>query len=381
MGKVYYVGHYADEQNTDMYKFAVPAKAKMDYIIQAMHEVGFSVTVWSLSDSRHKRICLPKRVVTADGTQIAYIFAVRVSGKITSLLSRVLKNLQLLWYILRYVQAEDTVMVYHSLAFMKGVSVARRLKKFRLVMDIEELYAHSWGWSAEKRAQEEHFLEQADGYLLVNDTIANTVQIGGKPSAVVYGAYTVPQKRDVHFDDDRIHIVYAGTIEETKCGAFTALETSAFLTPHYKMHILGFGRPQTIEKLKTRVSEINTQLGYTAVSYDGFLQGQAFSDFLMKCRIGISSYIMEADFANNVFPSKLLTYVAHDLTVVTGYSEAFARAAVSENWVYYYEYKPQAIAQAVLQVDLSKKEQNRDLVCRLHQKFVEELPFVLRGTA
>lgn len=379
MGKVYYVGHYADEQNTDVYKFAVPAKAKMDYIIKAMQEAGFSVTVWSLSDSRHKRICLPKRVIAADGTQIAYIFAVRVSGKITSLLSRIFKNLQLLWYILRYVQTDDTVMVYHSRAFMKGVSIARRLKKFRLVMDVEELYAHSWGWSTEKRAREEHFLEQADAYLLVNDTIANTVQIGDKPSAVVYGAYTVPQKRDVHFLDNCIHVVYAGTIEETKRGAFTALEAAAFLNPRYKMHILGFGKPKTIEKLKVRVNEINAQLGYTAASYDGFLQGQPFSDFLMKCRIGVSSYIMEKDFANNVFPSKLLTYVAHDLTVVTGYSEAFARAAVSKNWVYYYEYEPQAIAQAILQVDLTQKEQNRDLVCRLHQKFVEELPSVLRG--
>ncbi len=377
MKNVFYVGHYALDQDINDYKYAVPAKVKMDYIISAILEAGFKLEVWSLSDSKTKRFQFARCHKVSEVLSVYHIFSIKVNGRLSRLLSHFSKNIQLFLKILCFAGKDDTVLVYHSLAFVPGIKIARKFKKFKLVMDVEELYSHSWGRNEGKCKAEEAFLEKADAFILVNDTISNTVRINNKPSTVVYGAYTVPKYKELNFGDDLIHVVYAGTIEETKLGALTAVDSAIYLNNKYRLHVLGFGKEKAIKRMQKRIDEINEIKGYSAVSYEGFLSGVEFSDFLLKCSIGISSYIMSDKFSNNVFPSKLLTYVSHNLNVVAGYSEAFKKSKVSKNWTYFYEYEPSAIANAVLSVDLSTRCNNRELVCNLHKEFVSSLHSVL----
>ena len=377
-GTIHYLAHYADDGNKDEYQFAVPAKAKMDYLIKAICEAGYHIQILSLANSRNKTFIPAKKKKINESLSIKYVAAVCRKNKILAIISTVLRYVQQVFYICFSIKKGETLLVYHSNAFIPALKLARKLKKFRLVEDIEELYAHSWGLGEREREREVSFLESADAYLLVNDTIRKTIKTMNKPFAVVYGSYIIPNMHDVSFNDDKIHVVYAGTIESVKLGAHTAARSARYFDKRYHLHILGSGRTDAINELFKIIDEINFEKGFTIVSYDGFLSGQDFTDFLCKCRIGISSYIMNEDFSNNVFPSKLMTYICHNLTVVTGYSESFVKAKISMKWVYYNQYNPEQIAAAVMSIPRNTSvENNKDLVLRLHKEFVGNLSRIL----
>ena len=55
-----------------------------------------------------------------------------------------------------------------------------------------------------------------------------------------------------------------------------------------------------------------------------------------------------SNFANNSFPSKVITYMCHDMSVVLGYAEAFYNVPMSEGWTFYHEFTPPKIAEAIM---------------------------------
>ena len=68
---------------------------------------------------------------------------------------------------------------------------------------------------------------------------------------------------------------------------------------------------------------------------------------LDSCDIGISTNVMRPNFANNTFPSKIMTYMTHGLKVVSGYADAFRDAKIARNWSFFYSHEPKEIAFAI----------------------------------
>ena len=120
----------------------------------------------------------------------------------------------------------------------------------------------------------------------------------------------------------------------------------------YILHILGFGSGENMQKLQNRITEINEEAGCERVQYNGYKSGKELDDFLFSCHIGLSSNVMRPNFANNSFPSKVITYMCHDLAVVLGYAKAFYDVPMSKGWQFYHEHTPEAIAQAVGNVEI-----------------------------
>ena len=165
---------------------------------------------------------------------------------------------------------------------------------------------------------------------------------------VNYGAGVIPARTVERRNDGKIHVVYAGTIEAYKLGASTAVEAARYLADNYVMHIIGFGGAKQIQLLKQKINEVNKTLHRQAVVFDGCLSGKELDDYLFGCHIGLSSNVMRPNFANNSFPSKVITYMCHDLSVVLGYADAFYDVPMSEGWTFYHEFTPMKIAEAIM---------------------------------
>src|SRR5690606_35053088 len=89
-----------------------------------------------------------------------------------------------------------------------------------------------------------------------------------------------------------------------------------YLPNKYRLHILGFGNNSDIEELKKLINYVNKEKGYECCRYYGSLDGEKYSEFLLDCDIGLNPQ-KEGEYMDFAFPSKILSYLAHGLEVVS----------------------------------------------------------------
>ncbi len=375
MSKNYYIGYFVEEEKRDLYSCAVPARLKMGYVIDALQEKNIPTYVFSLATSN--KAARSKETALSDAITIRYIASLGRSNRLSKSLSRFLISIQLFFFLLFRVKRDDRVIVYHAYPLLKILSFTHKIKKFKWIAELEEFYSSAWK-RPEIKNKEIDLLKNADAYISVNHVIADYFGVG-KDVIISHGAYRVPDVEKPNRNDGKIRVVYAGAVDTRKRGALTAAEAARHLNDNYKIDILGFGSDENIENLRSLIKEINEEKGYDAVEYHGTKHEKELSEFLLSCDIGLSSNIMDPDFANHTFPSKAITYVAHDLVVVTGYADIFPRCDISPFLYYFYEYSPEAIAKAILDIDIDKKANGRELIQGLHEKFCDELQKLLQG--
>ena len=247
---------------------------------------------------------------------------------------------------------DDTIVLYHSVAITNLVAKLKRVVKRKIIVEVEEVYGYSAVADRPWVDQEIHSIKQMDYYICVNDGIPRNLKLEDGKFVVSFGVGRIPMRTNDRFDDGKIHVVYAGTVEMKKLGAMTAVESARFFSGNYILHILGFGSGENMQKLQNRITEINEEAGCERVQYNGYKSGKELDDFLFSCHIGLSSNVMRPNFANNSFPSKVITYMCHDLAVVLGYAKAFYDVPMSKGWQFYHEHTPEAIAQAVGNVEI-----------------------------
>ena len=217
-----------------------------------------------------------------------------------------------------------------------------------VIIEVEELYGYSPTADMPWVGKEIKAIKSMDAFICVNDGMPRLLGLQGGSYVVNYGAGIIPARTIERRNDGKIHVVYAGTIEAYKKGAITAVESARYLSNDYVMHIIGFGDEENVRLLRQRVEEVNHSMKREVVVYDGYYSGEALDAYLFSCHIGLSSNVMRPNFANNSFPSKVITYMCHDLSVVLGYAEAFYGVPMSEGWTFYHEFTPEKIAEAIM---------------------------------
>ena len=124
--------------------------------------------------------------------------------------------------------------------------------------------------------------------------------------------------------------------------------------------------------MQLQIEKVASKGGAT-VTYDGLLSGEEYIRFIQSCQIGLSTQMPDAAFNDTSFPSKVLSYMANGLRVVSIRIKALERSNISDLLYYYDENTPEAIAEAVKKVDFSQMYDSRKLIHQMDKKFVREL--------
>ena len=185
----------------------------------------------------------------------------------------------------------------------------------------------------------------------------------------IHGLYSPAPDYGERFDDDLIHVIYAGTFDPKKGGAIAAATT--LLPSNYHIHITGFGNEQMIYSIRQAVAETN-KLGGN-ITFEGMLDDETFRHFLQKCHIGLCTQNPSAAFNASGFPSKILNYLANGLKVVTCDTPAIRISSVADALTFYHEQTSEALAEAILRCTITKAIDGRELLCLLNEKFEKEL--------
>ncbi len=356
-----YIGYYPIEEGKGIKRNSSPAgKSKMDYIISLINRNNQSVEIISACDSVYGFAQGCKKKLEG-GNTIQIFTSLGKRNKMSIIIDYIIMKLQLLRALMK-IKRGETVVCYHSLGYAKMVYLLHRVKKFNLVLEVEEIYQDVVPCGAWKAYWERKIISGADGYILAAEELSSEIPLK-KPYIVINGTYRSELERHECFNDEKIHCVYAGTFDPTKGGA-AAAAAAEFLPENYHVHILGFGTDEQIEQLKDLISTIQKKTKCT-LTYDGLKSGEEYIQFLQKCQIGLCTQIPDAKYTKTSFPSKVLVYLANGLRVLSVRIPAVENSAVGGVLYYYDKQSPQEIANAIMDIPMEEGYNSRQLLNQL----------------
>ena len=368
--KIKYLIHYDMNDNEGRVR-NLAAINKANYIIETLGSLRYETEIISASLISTKGYIKKSITEINENTKLIKLPAFKWGNYFEKAIAYTWSNIAIFLYLLFNVKKREEIVVYHSLALMKSVKWAKKLKGFKLILEVEEIYNDVIKKSEKQRKKEVDYFKIADKYIFPTELLNESVNKENKPYAIIHGTYQVEQDRGGNFNDDKIHVLYAGTLDPRKGGA-TAAASAEFLAENYHVHILGFGGNAEVEYIKKTVSDTGKKTKAT-VTYDGLLSGEEYIRFIQKCQIGLSTQNPNADFNATSFPSKILSYMANGLRVVSVRIPAIERSAIGDDMYYYDKQTPEEIANAIMSIDLNDEYDGREKIKQLDVKFIEDL--------
>lgn len=369
-----YLAFYDTDSNKfENRNYVLSASNKLSYIFEVLKKNGNDFEIVSASGTMNKKGVAAKKDNLENGIRFWLPASLGRPCGIVRVLDRAFIKAQLFFKLINMEKGE-TLIVYHSLFYMNLVRLIKKIRKVKLVLEVEEIYGDVM--ENERVSNKEYsFCNLADAYIFPTELLDEKINTTKKPSTIIYGTYKVEEKLADKFDDGKIHIVYAGTLDPRKGGAIAAT-AGEFLDGGYHIHILGFGNDENKKYLFSEIDRVS-KFSECKVTYDGLLSGNDYIRFLQSCHIGLSTQNPNAKFNDTSFPSKILSYLANGLRVVSVNIPAIEASAIG-NCIYYYdEQVPQKIAKVVKQVDFEEQYLSGNLVSKLDKQFVSEIKRLL----
>lgn len=374
-----YLAYYDTPENAaENRNVGLAAANKMTYICDALNRAGQTVEIISASGTKNKKGCRGKTVQLSEMTSLKLFSCMGAGSVLQRVLGRNILKLKLFFYLLCHIQKRETVIVYHSVAYAGMVTLLKRLKDFRLILEVEEIYADVNG-REQDRQKEYRVFSAADAYILPAEQLNQKINPSGKPYTLICGTYQAEPDRNCRFEEpslqNKIHCVYAGTLDPRK-GGQAAIRAAQFLPENYHMHIIGFGSEKDFSETM-KLLEQTAPKCRCGLTYDGCLRGEEYIRFLQSCQIGLCTQNSDAAFTDTSFPSKILSYMANGLQVVTVRIPAVEESPVGQYMSYYDDPAPEAIAKTIMAVDVSETKDSRSVLETLDREFVQNIKTLL----
>jgi hypothetical protein len=374
--KIYYVGFYDIER----YAFekrvkSIAAVNKMNYVASAIESAGYSVEIVSPSWTADNIGFYKNRI-----TKLSENISLNVgptfgaNGFFTKRLRILLSWIWLFSFLIRKAQKDEKIIVYHSMMAIYPIYYAQKIKKFKIILELNEIYQDAAVLSKRFKKLELKVIYNANSYILSTELLLSKVRADSS-SIINYGNYNF-NALDLKYCDGKIHVVYAGIIDKQKAGAFNALECAQFLTNKYVVHLIGFGNDNDVNELKKNI-EINNQKNGCKVIFDGLKSGNDYIEYVSKCHIGLSTQTPDGGYNLSSFPSKVLSYLSMGLRVVSVYIEVIKKSKIDHLMVYYMSSDGKSIADAIVNVDLSTNYDNKNTLSELNLNFINDLKQIL----
>lgn len=363
---LYDLKSFDDEDRT----YSLSAFNKMNYIITVLKDRGYTVKIVSPAWTKREKGFFHKRTVQIDGKSTLTCFSTFGAKRFLGRKLRLIYSLfQLFLYLLKNAKKDESILVYHTVLFSVPIRMAKFFKRFRLVLETEEIYNNATKLAFPLNTFEKKLIKTADAYIFSTELLSKELDIH-KPFICCNGMYSPTEVLAKPADDGKIHLIYTGIIDFDKRGAFNAVDATKFLDENYVLHILGFGE---VDKLKETIEELN-KTNKCKIVFDGLLSGDAFIKYCQQCHIGLSTQTMSGEYLQTSFPSKVLSYMCMGLPVVSCFVECVSASKIGDLVTYYYSDVPEHIAFAIKAVvNKNMREIIIDRMLELNREFSNEL--------
>lgn len=372
---IFYICHYTCDEIGDEKRVSSPAtQYKGKYIIDTLSQIQKdALEIVTPSETKKTKVVWGSTKQLADNVRIKSFISFNSKNKVVRILGHFCTGISFMIYLLRKIKSTDKVIVYHSLLLMPVVKILRAIKKCDLIFEVEEIYSDVLE-DKKMRNREWDYLQIANGYIFPTVMLDKAVNVRQKPSVLVHGSYQIETQinSDRNREERIIHCVYAGTFDLRKGGALAAVLMTEYLPENYHVHILGFGNQSDTAYLKELIASTSDR-SEAKVTFDGLLTGNEYIEFLQKCDIGLSTQNPNAAFNDTSFPSKILSYMANGLKVVSIRIPAVETSEIGAYVSYYDEQTAESIAKAVINANAIEEYDSRKIVSELDMGFKRNL--------
>ena len=377
MNSLKYIGFFDAQEASIQRNYFTSAANKMEYIVKAVASSGQPIEIRSASSVIESKFRFYKSETKQIGPNITLHLPSSWGGNNIYIKKfRTLWNITVLFLFLLFnTKKNEPIIVYHSLGYLNAILWTKKIRKFKLILETEEIYTDVSDKEGKKKKLEYNTIGAADAYLFSTELLNGKVNLHNKPYCINYGTYQVEQQVVDKFDDGKIHIVYAGTFDSRKGGAVAAATAAEFLPENYHIHICGFGNNDDTIYIKDVINDTQKKSKAT-ISFEGLLKGQNFIKFIQRCHIGLSTQNPDAEFNATSFPSKVLSYMANGLSVVSINIRAIKESKIGPFIHFYEKQTPKEIAEAILSCEINNN--NRKIIEELDVSFKKDIKSLLQ---
>lgn len=380
--RIQYISHYDHDCNALQKRAYSPAGRDITaYVAGALAECGIETEVVSLACTKDTRLFYDaKSYDTPEGFRVSLPATFGGRGIAMKLVRNAWQIIQTYAVLPWRIRSGEAVLAYHSVSLARVLRWIKRLRKAKIILQVEEVYADVTP-NAKYRAREYSMFAAADAFIVPTCSLGQVINSGNKPCVVLHGNYKAADRIARPLQDGKIHVVYAGTFDPAKGGAAGAIAAAQYLDERYVMHIIGFGTEEQTAVVEASVAESN-RTSRCQVIYDGLKKGVEFTRYVQQCHIGLSTQNPEGQYNSTSFPSKVLMYMSNGLHVVSVNLPVLRESQVTDYIHYCADGRGESVAAAIRQVDLSKdtnvtsalKELNEDFQAAM-KKLVEEYSY------
>lgn len=368
---LYYLGYYTlPENNEKRYSF-LAGNSKIDYISRVLSNLNYDVSIISASPGKEKT-CFYHVEEIDNNLKAFFLQSFRcTSFALIDKLFLLLFYLNLFFFLLFKLRKNDILIVYHSLFLIDIVKILKRIKKIKLIIECEEIYGNVSNENYIIQREMQYF-NIADAYIFPTILLNQKINVNSKPFVLSHGTYHVEKTIDINlFNTEHIHCVYAGTFDLKK-GCINAIRAALFLPENFHLHIIGFGTAEEISTVKNEIEKVSEQTS-CKISYDGCYSGDSYCGFLQNCHIGLSTQSLNTTYNDTSFPSKILSYLANGLHVVSVKIPVLTSSKIKEYITFYEGDTPEQIATGIKNVKINDEFDGRTIVEMLHKDFINDM--------
>lgn len=377
MKKIKYISYFDFQDSPVKRGYVTSATNKIESICQALHSLDYAVDIVSMAPVIAPNFKFYKGIKIKRYPWLSLTLFPSWGGN-----GKVLRSIRVLWhlmcmlcYLLLNTKKDEPIIVYHSQGYFDIIRWAKKVRRFKLILEVEEIYddVASARFKAMSNAEQRMFAE-ADAYIFPTTQLDYIINNRNLPSVIIHGSYNVEPQISERFSDGKIHVVYAGTFDPRKGGVAAAVAAAVFLPKQYHVHICGFGSENDTENLKNLI--VQTQkISKAAITFEGLKTGEDYIRFIQKCHIGLSTQNPSAAFNATSFPSKILSYMANGLSVVSIDIPVVSEAEIAPYINFYMKQTPENLAKAIINTNVDND--NRSIVKALYSEFIRDLGLLM----
>lgn len=380
MDKVLYVGYYdVLRSGQQIRNYSLAAAKKMNFVFESIAKLGYHVDVVSPSfiKTRDNVKVEQTREKLEPNVDLILTPSWGAKNKISRIVRVFYSNFWLFSYLLGNTKKDMPVLVYHHYALAIPVLVAQKIKKFHLILEIEEQYSMVWKLTLYQKWKENALLKKGKkDTLVVSELLAE--KLGVENPIVSYGSYSVfkgsiPERTA---DDGKIRLIYTGSIDKVKGSAFTAIEALKYLPDNYELKISGPVTVKDKNEFDELIKQTNKDCGRNVVEYLGILDERQFEELLLSANIALNPQ-KEGGLGQYLFPSKILTYMSYGLPVVSTRGESIVKSKVVDLITFSDDYSGESVAKAIRNTKIKASVVYLEKLDELRKEFLTEIDKVL----
>ncbi len=353
--RIKYIGFFDAPIWSGKRKAVLSANNKMTYLIEKINSLGQNVDIYSTSwitqSNGHKQ----ERKITnflGDNT-VRFTPSSIFFSKGSSLINSIMTILWLSKSLIKGVKKEEEIIVYHSLFLFIPIYLVKKIKKCKIILQVEEKYTSVWSGSKIDTIIEQKMFQLADKLILASSGLIHEIAYE-KKFILFHGVYRSKYESvKSTISSNEINLLYSGEIETLRNGSFNSLKIMKYLPNNYSLSILGNGNEKDLKTIKLEIEAVNKSLNRNACKYYGVLTGAEYDRFLFRCDIGLNPQEI-GDYMDTAFPSKILDYMTHGLTVVSSEIESIKNSEVGELISLVRTTKPESFSDVITKLCLKK---------------------------